>query len=198
MYTIGGYLLLAGVFTFTFATELAGWSIAGLEVVHPLLSLFLASFFLIGAWGPMLAYTAELFPTEVRGTGFGFASGIGKIASISGPIVAGLLVTWGYFVALTPFAIGMAAGAVLILTWGRRRKANHCNNSDSRLSSSVNRFSRSSPSDRRRPYPIVIRGLKAVSRPLEGIFTGNGLCHGPVGDARYCFPTERCRVRAKN
>ncbi|MEY7851073.1 MFS transporter [Natrarchaeobius sp. A-rgal3] len=121
-YTIGGYLLLAGVFTFTFAAELAGWSIVGLDAVHPLLSLFFASFFLIGAWGPMLAYTAELFPTEVRATGFGFASGIGKIASISGPIVAGLLVTWGYFVALAPFAIGMAAGAILILAMGTETK----------------------------------------------------------------------------
>jgi len=118
-YTIGSCLLLAGVFTFAFAAEVGDHTLAvGLDIVHPLSSLFLASFFLIGAWGPMLAYTAELFPTEVRGTGFGFVSGIGKIASICGPILAGLLVTWGYFVALTPFTVGMVVGGVLMLAFG--------------------------------------------------------------------------------
>jgi len=118
-YTIGSYLLLAGVCTFAFAAEVGDHALAiSLDAVHPLLSLFLASFFLIGAWGPMLAYTAELFPTEVRGTGFGFVSGVGKIASICGPILAGILVTWGYFVALTPFTVGMVAGGALMLAFG--------------------------------------------------------------------------------
>jgi putative MFS transporter len=117
--TIGSYLLLAGVFTFAFATELGEFSLPlSPNAIHPLLSLFLASFFLIGAWGPMLAYTSELFPTEVRGLGFGFVNGMGKIASISGPILAGLLVEFGYFTALTPFAVGLVVGGALVLLFG--------------------------------------------------------------------------------
>lgn len=120
--TIGGYLLGSGVFMGLFADAIGESLFAGYVPVPPLASLFLASFFLIGAWGPSFVYTSELFPTRVRATGFGFASGVGKIASILGPVSVGLLVPFGYRVALLPFGVGLLAAGVAVLAVGPETK----------------------------------------------------------------------------
>jgi putative MFS transporter len=100
----------------------AGALIAPAVSLPPLSFLFLASFFLVSAWGPMFAYTAEVFPTAVRGTGFGFAAGVGKIASILGPVLAGALVPFGYRVALLPFGAGLFAAGLTVLAFGPETK----------------------------------------------------------------------------
>jgi putative MFS transporter len=121
--TIGGYLLLSGLSMALFADALgAGALVAPAVSLPPLSFLFLASFFLVGAWGPMFAYTAEVFPTAVRGTGFGFAAGVGKIASILGPVLAGALVPFGYRVALLPFGAGLFAAGLTVLAFGPETK----------------------------------------------------------------------------
>ncbi|WP_435348593.1 MFS transporter [Haloarchaeobius sp. HRN-SO-5] len=117
--TIGGYLFLSGIFMVLFADGLgSGSTLAAVVPLPPLASLFLSSFFLIGAWGPMFAYTVEVFPTSVRGTGFGFASGVGKIAAILGPVMAGALVPMGYRIALLPFGFGVALAGAVVLAVG--------------------------------------------------------------------------------
>lgn len=117
--TIGGYLTLAGLFLGLFSDSLGSTSlVAGLVPVPPLGSLFLASFFIMGAWGSMFAYTTEAFPTSVRARGFGFASGIGKIASIVGPILVGGLLPLGYRVALLPFGVVVLLSGLLMLAVG--------------------------------------------------------------------------------
>lgn len=121
--TIGGYLLLSGAFMTLFADGLGSDSVvADAVALSPQLSLFVSSFFLIGAWGPMFVYTAEVFPTAVRGTGFGFASGVGKFASIVGPVLAGSLVPLGYRIALLPFGAGVALAGVVVLLAGVETK----------------------------------------------------------------------------
>ncbi len=52
------------------------------------------SFFNLGAWGITYAYTPELYPTEMRATGAGWANSIGRIGGILGPYIAGLLIGW--------------------------------------------------------------------------------------------------------
>jgi putative MFS transporter len=42
----------------------------------------LLSFFNLGAWGALYAITPEIYPTSLRGTGSGWAAGVGRIASI--------------------------------------------------------------------------------------------------------------------
>jgi MFS transporter, putative metabolite:H+ symporter len=42
------------------------------------------SAFSLGAWGALYAYTPELYPTVLRGTGFGAASGMSRIAEGAG------------------------------------------------------------------------------------------------------------------
>jgi putative MFS transporter len=119
--TLGTYLVLSGVFTFVFAASMPGVSILGLNVsgFWPFLGgLLAASFFSLGAWGAIYAYTPELFPTEARATGNGFAGGVGKIAAVIGPILAGALVQVGYLAALLPLAVAFALGGLVVLAFG--------------------------------------------------------------------------------
>ncbi len=51
------------------------------------------SFFNLGAWGITYAYTPELYPTEMRASGAGWANSIGRVGGILGPIIAGLLLS---------------------------------------------------------------------------------------------------------
>jgi putative MFS transporter len=46
----------------------------------------LLSFFNLGAWGALYAVTPELYPTTLRGTGAGWAAGVGRIASVVAPL----------------------------------------------------------------------------------------------------------------
>lgn len=48
-------------------------------------------FFLFGMWSVLYAYTPELYPTRSRATGAGFASSVGRIGSLLGPYIVGVL-----------------------------------------------------------------------------------------------------------
>ncbi len=75
-------------------------------------------FFLFGMWSALYAYTPELYPTRFRATGTGFASAIGRVGSLIGPYVIGIILPTagqaGVF-ALGAGAFVVAALAVLIL-----------------------------------------------------------------------------------
>ena len=75
------------------------------------------SFFNLGAWGALYALTPEVYPTELRATGAGWAAGFGRIASILAPLSVPLLRDSGG-VALTfaVFAGFFALGAAAV--WG--------------------------------------------------------------------------------
>ncbi len=124
--TLGSYLVLSGVFTFVFAVSMPDVSFFGIGAESSLSSfiagLLGASFFALGAWGAIYAYTPELFPTEARATGNGFAGGVGKIGAVIGPILAGVLVGRGYLVALAPLAASFVLGGVVVLLLGRETK----------------------------------------------------------------------------
>ena len=120
--TLGSYLVLSGVFTFVFAASMPDVSLFGLRLsgFWPFFGgLLAASFFTLGAWGAIYAYTPELFPTEARATGNGFAGGVGKIAAVIGPILAGALVSSGYLAALVPLAVAFVLGGLVVLAFGR-------------------------------------------------------------------------------
>ena len=69
------------------------------------------SFFNLGAWGAMYAYTPENYPTVIRGTGVGMAASVGRIGGIVGPLLVGSLTASG--IALS-FIFGIFAVAILI------------------------------------------------------------------------------------
>ncbi len=75
------------------------------------------SFFNLGAWGALYAVTPEIYPTSMRGTGAGWAAGVGRIASIVAPLLVPVLLAGpgtGFTFALFAAFFIIAAAA----TWG--------------------------------------------------------------------------------
>ncbi|SFL74768.1 MFS transporter, putative metabolite:H+ symporter [Paenibacillus sp. 1_12] len=82
------------------------------------------SFFNLGAWGAMYAYTPELYPTAVRSTGVGLAASFGRIGGVLGPYLVGMLVA--RHVAMTTiftiFFVAIVIGAGTVLFLGKETK----------------------------------------------------------------------------
>ena len=78
----------------------------------------LLSFFMNGTYAGVYAYTPEVFPTDVRTTGTGLASAIGRIGSITSPIIVGFIFPRAGFAGvfgMTTVTLLIGAAAVLIL-----------------------------------------------------------------------------------
>jgi len=69
------------------------------------------SFFNLGAWGALYAYTPEQYPAVIRGTGAGMAAAVGRIGGIFGPLLVGSLLTAGYDIG---FIFAIFCGAIII------------------------------------------------------------------------------------
>ncbi len=80
---------------------------AGADGGLVMIAAFLAGFCTIGAQTTLNAATAMLYPTQIRATGVGYAMGIGRIGSIVGPIVGGMLIA-AKWPASALFAVGAA------------------------------------------------------------------------------------------
>lgn len=76
-----------------------------------LLSGMFLSFFNLGAWGALYAYTPEQYPSIIRGTGAGMAAAAGRIGGIFGPLLVGSLLTAGYDIG---FIFAIFCGAIII------------------------------------------------------------------------------------
>jgi len=57
---------------------------------------FVLGFLVIGAQGGLNALAAKFYPTSMRSTGVGWALGVGRVGSIVGPVLAGILLTAGW------------------------------------------------------------------------------------------------------
>jgi putative MFS transporter len=105
--TLGFYLIASGVFTYLFA-------------VANSLNLLVAmgiwiSFFTLGAWGALYAYTPEAYPTSLRGTGMGAASGMTRIAGALAPSLGAALIGTSLGLPLTVFAVAFVVGGTAAL-----------------------------------------------------------------------------------
>ncbi|GLX67970.1 MFS transporter [Paenibacillus glycanilyticus] len=82
------------------------------------------SFFNLGAWGAMYAYTPEVYPTNVRSTGVGFAAAFGRIGGIIGPYLVGLLIDKGTSITsvFIVFFVAIVIGALTVMIFGRETK----------------------------------------------------------------------------
>ena len=109
-HTLAVYLVASGVFTYLFAAiGSLGWVVAASALI---------SFFSLGAWGALYAYTPELYPTEIRATGMGWASGMTRLAGALAPAVGGVLLSASLFSALTLYAVAFAAGGAAVALLG--------------------------------------------------------------------------------
>jgi AAHS family 4-hydroxybenzoate transporter-like MFS transporter len=57
---------------------------------------FLLGFLVIGAQAGLNVLAAQFYPTFIRSTGVGWALGVGRIGSIVGPLIAGILLSKGW------------------------------------------------------------------------------------------------------
>lgn len=86
------------------------------------IAIFAAGFCVNGAQNNMNALAAGLYSTPSRATGVGFALGIGRIGSILGPVVGGLLLA-AQMPLQTLFLIGaLPAFVAAIAIWGLTRR----------------------------------------------------------------------------
>ncbi|MFJ8266130.1 MFS transporter [Peribacillus asahii] len=83
----------------------------------------LLSFFNLGAWGALYAYTPEQYPTVIRGTGAGMAAAIGRIGGILGPLLVGYLVAAHTSISaiFTIFTVAILIGAIAV-AFGKETK----------------------------------------------------------------------------
>ncbi|AAS44447.1 MULTISPECIES: MFS transporter [Bacillus] len=84
----------------------------------------LLSFFNLGAWGALYAYTPEQYPTVIRGTGAGMAAAFGRIGGILGPLLVGYLVASQASLSLifTIFCGSILIGVFAVIILGQETK----------------------------------------------------------------------------
>lgn len=84
----------------------------------------LLSFFNLGAWGALYAYSPEQYPAVVRGTGTGMAAAFGRIGGIFGPLLVGYLLVQKVSIGaiFTIFCISIIIGILAVLFLGHETK----------------------------------------------------------------------------
>ncbi|SEQ43776.1 MFS transporter, putative metabolite:H+ symporter [Devosia sp. YR412] len=75
-------------------------------------SILLMSFALLGTWGALYAFTPELFPTALRGTGMGAAGSIARLGGLLAPSALAVVFAQDFSIAIALFAALLALGAV--------------------------------------------------------------------------------------
>jgi len=96
----------------------------GTSILALVLTVFGAGFCVVGGQIGANALTANSYPTAIRSTGVGWALGVGRIGSIVGPAIAGLLLSlrWPtreiFLVAAIPVLV--AALASFVISFRRR------------------------------------------------------------------------------
>ncbi|WP_018665258.1 MFS transporter [Heyndrickxia acidiproducens] len=110
---------------FLLGTALSAYLFGHVDSVAMLLvSGMLLSFFDLGAWGALYAYSPEQYPVEIRATGTGMAAAFGRIGGILGPLMVGALVArevsmTGIF---TIFCLSIIIGIVFLAVLGKETK----------------------------------------------------------------------------
>jgi putative MFS transporter len=110
----GIFILLSALFTYFFAISE--------DTALLILSAGLLNFSLAACWSGMYAYTPELYPTEARATGIGWASGIGRIGAFIGPMVGALLMPVSIYLTLSVFAVCFGIAGITVLVLGIKTK----------------------------------------------------------------------------
>lgn len=111
--------------TYLIGTAASAYVFGNAEGVTMLLiSGMLLSFFNLGAWGALYAYTPEQYPAIIRGTGAGMAAAVGRVGGIFGPLLVGSLLAKGYdygFI-FSIFCGAILIGAAAVLFFGKETK----------------------------------------------------------------------------
>jgi len=88
---------------------------AGASIPLLVIAVFASGMVVVGGQTGSNALVAEFYPTAIRSTGLGWALGIGRVGSILGPILGGVLLSYGggarrvFWAAAVPALIAMCA-----------------------------------------------------------------------------------------
>jgi putative MFS transporter len=80
------------------------------------------SFFTLGAFAVLYTYTPETYPTTLRTTGMGSASGWARVGGFVAPYVGGLLIDASLVLALGVFALAFLLNAGVIALFAHETK----------------------------------------------------------------------------
>ncbi|WP_298832623.1 MFS transporter [uncultured Planococcus sp.] len=82
------------------------------------------SFFNLGAWGALYAYSPEQYPTVIRGTGTGMAASFGRVGGVLGPLLVGSMLTAGIGINIIfgIFCVSILIGAMAVAFLGTETK----------------------------------------------------------------------------
>lgn len=120
--------ILCSLFIASLAMMADSWSIV-------IILAFMLGFLVIGAQASLNVMAANFYPTSIRSTGIGWALGIGRIGSIVGPVLAGMLLSieWQPWQVLLVGAVPalFALGAILSGCWAPTGKNPYNPKSDS-------------------------------------------------------------------
>ncbi len=113
---LGVYILMAALFAALFGHAHLTWQF--------LVFGSLLSFFNLGAWGATYTYTMEQYETLLRGTGSGWAMGVGRVGGIIGPAVVGWLFAshYGMTTVFYLFMTVLILTAMAVMLLGRETK----------------------------------------------------------------------------
>lgn len=112
--TLVGFLVFAALGCATYVAATSPAVLAGAQLAM--------SFALLGAWGALYAFTPELYPTALRGSGMGAAGAAARLGGIAAPTVIGAVVAYSWTVTIGVFAGLLALAAVAALALGRETK----------------------------------------------------------------------------
>lgn len=111
--------------TYLIGTAVSAVVFGNAETVSVLLiSGMLLSFFNLGAWGALYAYTPEQYPAIIRGTGAGMAAAVGRVGGIFGPLLVGMLLGEGYEYGsiFIIFCVAILIGVAAVIFLGKETK----------------------------------------------------------------------------
>jgi AAHS family 4-hydroxybenzoate transporter-like MFS transporter len=101
---------------------------AGSSIGLLVITVFAAGFCVVGGQTSSNALAAEFYPTAMRSTGVGWALGIGRIGSIIGPTLGGILLSRGggtrqiFWLAAVPVLIATAAAFSAAFVYEKQRR----------------------------------------------------------------------------
>jgi len=115
--TLMGFLLLSALACFLFTLSLNPTLVAA--------SLIVMSFALLGTWGALYAFTPELYPTNLRGTGMGTASAVARLGGVLAPslLTFAFARSFGFAIGVFAALLAIAALALLLVRTETRDKA---------------------------------------------------------------------------
>mgnify|MGYP003362419822 FL=1 len=111
--------------TFLIGTAISALGFGSASNLFSLLSFgILLSFFNLGAWGALYAYSPEQYPTKIRASGTGIAAGVGRLGGILGPLMVGEMLTrqYSFTIIFTIFCVAIMVAVLVIIILGKETK----------------------------------------------------------------------------